>query len=104
MSQKWIKQGDTVKIIAGNDKDQVGKVMARSKDRIAVQGVNVRKKHMPKRGQQGGGEIISIEKPVHISNVALCDADGNKIRLKRKGNELVYEKDGKETTYRTLRK
>ena len=110
MSHKFIKEGDQVKVISGNDKGQVGKVIARAKDRILIQGVNVRKKHMKQQRQQGssGGEIISIERPIHISNVALCDADGNRIRLKAKCDgtkkDLVYDKDGKETVYRTLRK
>ena len=109
MSHKWIKKDDMVKVIAGNDKGEVGKVLARAKDRILIQGVNVRKKHV-KQQQQGksGGEIISIERPINISNVALCDADGNRIKLKIKSSgttkELVYSKDGKETVYRTLRK
>ena len=44
MAQKWIKEGDTVKVLSGNDNGQVGKVLAKSKTKIVVQGVNVRKK------------------------------------------------------------
>ena len=108
MAQKWIKEGDNVKVITGNDNGQIGKVLAKSKTNIVVQGVNVRKKHVKKQNQQSGGEIISIERPIHISNVTLCDTDGNRIKLKTKidrtKKELVYVKDGKETVYRTLRK
>ena len=108
MSHKWIKEGDYVKVISGNDRGQVGKVLARAKMRIVVQGVNIRKKHVKKQSQGAGGEILSIERPVHISNVSLCDSDGNKIKLKVKATDkkkdLVYEKDGKETVYRSLRK
>lgn len=109
MSHKWIKEGDHVKVLSGNDKGQVGKVIVRAKDRIIVQGVNIRKKHVKsQQQQQSGGEIISIERPIHASNVALTDSDGNRIslRVKSDGNkkDLVYDKGGKETVYRTLRK
>ncbi|MCP5492448.1 MAG: 50S ribosomal protein L24 [Chlamydiales bacterium] len=111
MTQKWINQGDHVKVITGNDKGRVGKVILRAKDRIIVEGVNVRKRHAPAQGQQQqkeGGNIIEMERPIHISNVALTDADGNKIKLKVKTDgqkkDLVYDKGGKETVFRTLRK
>ncbi len=108
MAQKWIKEGDTVKVLSGNDNGQVGKVLAKSKTNIVVQGVNLRKKHVKKQQNQAGGEIVSIERPIHISNVTLCDAEGNRIKLKTKidgkKKDLVYTKDGKETVYRTLRK
>lgn len=108
MSSKWIKKGDKVLVTAGNDKGLIGEVLARKEGRIIVQGVNVRKKHVKKREQSPGGEIASIERPIHISNVALCDADGTKIKLKTRltttGKELFYLKEGKETDFRTIKK
>jgi large subunit ribosomal protein L24 len=43
-----IKRGDTVMVIAGNDKGKIGKVLAvyPREMRVLVEGVNVRKKHM----------------------------------------------------------
>jgi large subunit ribosomal protein L24 len=70
MASKWIKKGDKVLIIAGNDKGKVGEVLARQKQRVIIQGVNVRKKHV--RTKEKKPEIASIEMPIHISNVSLC--------------------------------
>ena len=109
MKQKWIKKGDKVLVISGNDRGKVGEVVAKKDARILVQGVNVRKRHMKSRDQNQKSEIISMEKPIHISNVALCSADGKKLKLKVKlgkdgSKELIYFDNEKEVSYRTLRK
>lgn len=109
MKNKWIKKGDKVLVICGNDKGKVGEVLARKENRILIQGVNVRKRHMKSRQQGQKSEIISIERPIHISNVALCSEDGKKLKLKLKhgedgGKELIFLDNGKEENYRTLRK
>ena len=74
-----------------------------------VQGVNIRKRHTKSRDQNQKSEIIDMEKPIHISNVALCNAEGKKLKLKVKlgkdgSKELVYFDNDKEMSYRTLRK
>lgn len=109
MKQKWIKKGDKVLVISGNDRGKVGEVVAKKDARILVQGVNIRKRHMKSRDQNQKSEIISMEKPIHISNVALCSAEGKKLKLKVKlgkdgSKELVYFDNDKEMSYRTLRK
>lgn len=110
---KWIRKGDRVKVIAGNDKGKMGEVLDRSEDRVLVQGVNVRKKHLKhtqetQQMQGKGGRIIDREVPIHISNVALCDAQGERLKVKVKqakdSRELVYKAAGKETVYRTVKK
>jgi len=108
MKQKWIKKGDKVFIICGNDRGQMGTVLAKKGDRILVQGVNIRKRHMKGRDQNHRSEIINIERPIHISNVSLCNASGKKIKLRSKcdqngGKELVYDHDQKEESYRMLK-
>lgn len=81
---KWIKKGDRVLVIAGNDKGKSGEVLSRGEDRILVQGVNVRKKCLkPTQQTQGKGRIIEMEVPVHISNVCLCDKDGKRMQVKK---------------------
>ncbi len=106
----WVRKGDKVRVIAGNDKGVIGEVMCRKGDRVLVRGVNVRKKHLKKQTQEGRAEIIEIERPIHISNVTLCDADGSRIKLKVKttesgSKELFYiGKGGDEINYRNLRK
>ena len=78
---KWIKKGDRVLVIAGNDRGKTGEVLSRGEERILVQGVNVRKKHMkPTQATQGKGRIIEMEVPIHISNVCLCDKEGKRIQ------------------------
>ena len=104
----WLKKEDKVVVIAGNDKGKMGVVLACGEDRVLVKGVNVKKKHVKRRSENERSEIIDIEAPIHRSNVALCNADGKKIKLKSKveGNgdkKLYYIEDGKEVTYRTLR-
>jgi large subunit ribosomal protein L24 len=109
MKQKWIKKGDKVLVISGNERGKVGEVLAKKDSRILVQGVNICKRHMKARQQGQKSEIVAMEKPIHISNVALCDADGKKIKLNVKmgkdgAKDLVYKSDGKEVSHRTLKK
>ncbi len=109
MKNKWIKKGDKVLVISGNDRGKIGVVLSRGKERLVIQGVNVRKKHSKSRSEERKSEIISIEMPIHISNVALCDGDGKKLKLKsetneKKEKELVYFDKEKKTTYRILKK
>ncbi|MDY3121623.1 50S ribosomal protein L24 [Clostridiaceae bacterium 68-1-5] len=71
MSMLKIKKGDTVKVIAGKDKDKEGKVTAvnHKTGRVVVEGVNMLTKHTkPSAANQNGG-IIHQEGPVDISNV-----------------------------------
>ena len=77
-----IKKGDTVKVIAGQDKGAEGKVIAvfREDQRLIVEGVNRVKRHT-KVVNQGGragttGGIITTEAPIHVSNVMLVDGKG----------------------------
>ena len=98
MSNK-IRKGDRVLVIAGNDQGKTGEVLSRNEDRVIVQGVNVRKKHLPRTQQMQGGRIVEMEVPIHVSNLALCTKDGQKIRLltkksKEGGREFVFQKDG----------
>lgn len=109
MKQKWIKRGDKVLVICGNDRGKVGEVLVKKDSRILVQGINVRKRHMKARQQGQKSEIVSMEKSIHISNVALCDGSGKKLNLKVKlgtdgSKELVYFDKEKEVSYRTIKK
>jgi large subunit ribosomal protein L24 len=77
-----IKKGDTVKVIAGQDKGAEGKVIAvlREDQRVIVEGVNRVKRHT-KVVNQGGragttGGIITTEAPIHVSNVMLVEGKG----------------------------
>ena len=106
---KWIRKGDKVIVIAGNDKGKSGEVISRSEDRVIVQGVNIRKKHAKRRDKAPGTGIHEMEMPFHISNVALCNADGKavrpKVRVSKNGTkELFYLEGDKEVALRQVRK
>jgi large subunit ribosomal protein L24 len=90
-----IKKGDTVKVIAGDDKstperERTGKVLEVFPDqnRALVEGINMVTKHQkPSAGKPEGG-IKKVEASVHISNLLLIDpASGNATRIGRKLNE-----------------
>lgn len=71
MSTMKIKKGDTIKVIAGKDKDKEGKVISvdPKNSKVLVEGVNVITKHAkPSAANQEGG-IIQREAAINISNV-----------------------------------
>ena len=71
MATMKIKKGDTVKVIAGKDKDKEGKVIAvdKKKNTVLVEGINMVTKHTkPNMVNQQGG-IVHQEGPIHITNV-----------------------------------
>ncbi|MDO4478872.1 MAG: 50S ribosomal protein L24 [Lachnospiraceae bacterium] len=73
MASLKIKVGDTVRVIAGKDKDREGKVLAvnAKEGKVLVEGVNMITKHQkPSMANQQGG-IVNKEAPLSISNVAL---------------------------------
>ncbi len=101
-----IRQGDKVVVIAGNCKGQTGEVILRSKDTVVVKGINLRKKHVKPTQESPKGSIIDIEKPIHISNIAVCGDDDKPLKLKvtmKDGEKnLCFKKDGK--VHRNLKK
>ena len=71
MATMKIKKGDTVKVIAGKDKDKEGKVLSVDKKngKVVVEGVNMVTKHAkPSAANQNGG-IIQKEAALDMSNV-----------------------------------
>jgi large subunit ribosomal protein L24 len=85
-----IRKGDTVKVLAGDDKGKQGKVLEvnTEKRRALVEGVNIMTKHTkPSAGKPEGG-IVKVESSIHISNLMLIDpASGNATRVGRKLND-----------------
>lgn len=79
-----IKRNDKVEVIAGKDKGKQGRVLRviAEKERLLVEGVMMVKKHMkpnPQKNIQGG--IAEQESTIHVSNVMLLNAEGNKTRV-----------------------
>lgn len=105
---KRFKLNDTVLVIAGNDKGRTGKIIGFRKDRVLVQGVNVRKKHVKKSQDQKAGQIIEMEFPIDRSNLAFSTENAKPLSLKVKmqkdgGKDLVYSDQGKEVVYRKIK-
>jgi large subunit ribosomal protein L24 len=106
---KWICKGDKVLVISGNDKGKVGEVLSIDEDRVVVQGVNIRRKHMKSRKEGQKSQISDIELSIHISNVMQCDNEGNRLKLMVRTQsdgtkKLIYFENDKEKTYRVIKK
>lgn len=80
-----IKSGDQVIVIAGNDKGATGTVrqVLRDKNRVIVEGVNMRVKHQKPTQQNPQGERVEREVAIHASNVMLLDPATGKGTRKR---------------------
>ena len=87
-----IRKGDTVRVIAGKDKDKEGKVLSvdAKNHRVLVEGSNmITKSVKPNAANQQGG-IINKEAPIDISNVAyLKDGKTTRIGYKFDGDKKV---------------
>ena len=85
-----IKSGDTVKVIAGNDKGKTGKVLEiiSEKNRALVEGVNIVTKHVKPSAAKPEGGIEKTEAAIHISNLMVVDpSKGEPTRIGRKLND-----------------
>ncbi len=99
-----IKKNDDVIVIAGKDKGSRGSVLSVADDFVVVGGINKVKKHQkpnPVKGTTGG--IVEVEKPIHISNIAIYNAttkkadrvgikqleDGRKVRVFKSSGEVI---------------
>ena len=67
-----IKKGDEVVVITGESRGERGKVLRvfPARERVLVEGVNLRKKH-ERRTQDSEGGIVEREASLHLSNVML---------------------------------
>lgn len=69
-----IRRGDTVMVIAGDDKGKTGTVIQifPNKMRAIVEGVNIVKRHVKATQTEEGG-IQEKEASIHLSNLAVVD-------------------------------
>ena len=92
MSTMKIKKGDTVKVIAGKDKDKEGKVLAVNKKdgKVLVEGVNMLTKHTkPSAANQNGG-IVHQEGYIDASNVMYVHkGQATRVGFKMDGDKKV---------------
>jgi large subunit ribosomal protein L24 len=99
-----IRKNDDVIVIAGKDKGNRGNVLSVAGEYVLVGGINKVKKHQkpnPVKGTAGG--IVEMEKPIHISNIAIYNAtakkadrvgvkqleDGRKVRVFKSNGEVI---------------
>lgn len=99
-----IKKGDQVIVLTGRDKGKTGEVIKAmpTENAVVVSGINLVKRHTKPSGESAGG-IITKEKPINVSNVALMDpksgkatrigfkisTDGSKVRVAKKSGEVI---------------
>lgn len=100
MSKLHIKKGDTVKVIAGDDRGKEGRVLSveASKNRVIVEGVNIVTKATKPSAKYPQGGLIKMEAPINASNVALLDPKTGK------PTRVGFKKDSEGKTVRYSKK
>jgi large subunit ribosomal protein L24 len=101
---KWkIKKGDTVKVIAGDDKGKTGRIIQilRGEGKALVEGIRIVSRHTKPNASSPNGSIVKKESPVDLSNLMLMvgntptkvgrklDAKGNLARFSKKTGEII---------------
>lgn len=100
-----IKKGDKVVVTAGSEKGKSGVVLKvfPSEMKVLIEGVNKVVRHIKPNAAYPSGGRVTVERPVHYSNVAILDprvalpvkigykllADGKKVRFSKKSNEII---------------
>jgi large subunit ribosomal protein L24 len=102
-----IRKGDKVKVISGKDRGKISSVLRvlKADNKIVVEGVNMVKRHVKPGTVSKEGGIISIEKPIDVSNVMFYDEssketlrvgykiiDGKKLRVSKKTGDILDKK------------
>ena len=94
-----IKKGDTVAVIAGEDRGKQGRVLSvdAAKNRAIVEGVNIVKKSTKPSAKHPQGGIIEMEAPINLSNINLVDPKTGKptrvgIRVNDNGEKVRFAK------------
>lgn len=99
---RHIRKGDTVIVTAGNEKGATGEVLRviADDDRVVVQGVNVRVKHLKPSQANPKGGLLRREMPIHISNVSpVVDGKPTRVRFEKRpdGTKVrIAVRNGKE--------
>lgn len=100
---RHVRKNDLVQVISGTHKGATGRILSvdLKTDRVVVEGVNIRKKHVRPTQQNPQGGRIQKEMPIHISNVMpispsaskptrvrfVTKDDGSKVRVAVKGGD-----------------
>lgn len=105
MATLHIKKGDTVYVLAGDDKGKTGRVLSIDvkKNRAIVEGINIVSKSTKPTAQYPQGGIVKKEAPIHLSNLNVVDPktkkptrvsfkrdeNGKSIRISKKSGEEI---------------
>lgn len=89
MAKQSIKKGDKVVVIAGNARGKISTVLQvlPKESKVLVEGVNKVKRHLKPTSSNPSGSILEKELPVHISNIALADSNGQPTRVGHRVNK-----------------
>jgi large subunit ribosomal protein L24 len=100
-----VKTGDTVQVISGKEKGKVGEIVRTfpKLSKVIVKGVNIKTKHVKPQQEGESGRIVTMEAPIHSSNVMLYSTgqnvtsricytfneEGRKVRMLKKTGEII---------------
>ncbi len=96
---RHIRKGDQVIVTSGSHKGKLGRIkeIITKEDRVVVEGINLRTKHVKPSRTNPQGAVIQREEPIHMSNVSpvvdgkptrvrfVIKADGSKVRVAARG-------------------
>lgn len=88
-----IHKGDTIKIAVGKDRGKTGKILKvfPKKNKVLVEGLNLYKKHVRPKKQGEKGSVVSVPRPIDVSNIMFsCSSCGKAVRI-----GYVFEKEKK---------
>lgn len=104
MAKLHIKKGDTVCVLAGDDKGKTGRVLSikAKENRAIVEGINMVSKSTKPSAKHPQGGIIKMEAPIHLSNLNVVDpktgkptrvgfkkVEGKTVRYSKKSGEEI---------------
>ena len=99
MATLKIKKGDTVYVLAGDDKGKTGRVLniLPEQGKAIVEGVNIVSKSTKPNAKAPQGGIIKKEAPIDLSNLAVVDPKTGKptrvgFRFDENGKKVRYSK------------
>ena len=99
-----LKKEDNVIVVAGNYKGKTGKILKvyPKKNRVIIEGVNLRKRHSKASQKNPQGGIIEKEAPIDASNVMIVDPKKNE-STKIGKKIIIDDKTGKKRSVRVSR-
>ena len=100
-----LKTGDKVTVIAGANKGSEGKIIKIVGDKVIIEGVNIVTKHIKPKYNNGNGEIVKTEAPIHRSNVKVIEVAKEKKKTAKKDSKKEnIKKETKKTSKKTTKK